>query len=214
MVTPDKKPTLSGNKAVPSSSCFLTGGTFIQAYRGRVLKTKSCKAKVCSGCGQEKKVSEFRKNGKYLYSKCRGCVLLKQRKYVEEHPLKIKALRLFNNSKRRNGVLLGIKNNLSYRWVEREIEKLIGLPCKYCLSLLTLDSISLDHVISLSNGGDSLQENIQFICKSCNSAKGQFNDSFFTPLLAFADKYGQKKILLGKLKAAAFIFRKGKNEVN
>jgi hypothetical protein len=41
-----------------------------------------------------------------------------------------------------------------------------------CLRCGTKDSLSIDHIVSLSQGGDNAITNLQTLCTSCNSAKG------------------------------------------
>lgn len=44
-----------------------------------------------------------------------------------------------------------------------------GLKCKTCFSI---DNITIDHIIPLSKGGTDALENLQLLCRSCNSRKG------------------------------------------
>ena len=46
------------------------------------------------------------------------------------------------------------------------------LRCHWCLELLTLESVSVDHLLPLSLGGDSQPENLTHSCKPCNFARG------------------------------------------
>lgn len=41
-----------------------------------------------------------------------------------------------------------------------------------CLKCQSANNLSLDHVIALSSGGDNSTDNLQTLCKSCNSSKG------------------------------------------
>ena len=41
--------------------------------------------------------------------------------------------------------------------------------CQKCQSK---DNISIDHVVSVLNGGEDSLDNLQTLCKSCNSSKG------------------------------------------
>jgi 5-methylcytosine-specific restriction endonuclease McrA len=43
---------------------------------------------------------------------------------------------------------------------------------KQCLCCGSTKQISLDHVVSVKNGGENSIENLQPLCKSCNSTKG------------------------------------------
>jgi len=44
-----------------------------------------------------------------------------------------------------------------------------GKVCKFCKSV---NNLSLDHIIPVSKGGENTFNNIQVLCKSCNSRKG------------------------------------------
>lgn len=41
-----------------------------------------------------------------------------------------------------------------------------------CVSCAACDDLTIDHVWPLSRGGDDGIENLQFLCRSCNSSKG------------------------------------------
>ena len=47
-----------------------------------------------------------------------------------------------------------------------------GSSCKYCTSILDVRNMVCDHMVPLSNGGDSILENLEMICKRCNTRKG------------------------------------------
>lgn len=44
-----------------------------------------------------------------------------------------------------------------------------GLKCKTCFSI---ENITVDHIIPISKGGSDAIENLQLLCRSCNSKKG------------------------------------------
>jgi hypothetical protein len=90
------------------------------------------------------------------------------------------------------------------------MEANINNPCIYCGIKLTLENCSADHRISLKNKGKNDIENMDIICKKCNRGKSDFNQDFFSELLETADKYGQRKSLLGKLAQATTIFGRWK----
>lgn len=67
---------------------------------------------------------------------------------------------------KRNALL---KNSL-FDLTKKDIEKIFkrDVVCVYCNSF---NKLSLDHIIPVSNGGDTTFNNIVLACKSCNSSK-------------------------------------------
>ena len=64
--------------------------------------------------------------------------------------------------------------NLPYRGVmlsRQNIYRRDGHKCQYCGSK---SSLTLDHVIPISKGGNSSWENLVTACKKCNARKGDF----------------------------------------
>ena len=53
--------------------------------------------------------------------------------------------------------------------VRKKIFKRDGRICKHCK---TNKNLTLDHIIPISKGGQNILENLQILCKSCNSKKG------------------------------------------
>ncbi len=47
----------------------------------------------------------------------------------------------------------------------------ISSDCPYCASPIS-DAVELDHIIPVKRGGLSTSENLVFVCRSCNQAKG------------------------------------------
>lgn len=50
-----------------------------------------------------------------------------------------------------------------------------------CLKCGSTKNIEIDHVVPLSRGGTNLFDNLQPLCKSCNSGKGGRNDADYRP---------------------------------
>lgn len=52
--------------------------------------------------------------------------------------------------------------------IRNKIKERDGNKCNYCGSV---DMLEIDHIIPISRGGNSTEDNLQVLCKSCNSAK-------------------------------------------
>ena len=63
------------------------------------------------------------------------------------------------------------------------IYKYYGKDCNYCGCTLTVANIVCDHIHPLSNGGDSIPDNLQIICRRCNVRKGNLSDKYFRRIL-------------------------------
>ena len=76
-----------------------------------------------------------------------------------------------------------------------------GDGCKYCDRKMTLRNMVCDHIIPLAKGGDSVIDNLQLICKSCNTRKGPLDEDDFKYLMEWVDqlKDETKQYVLRKL---------------
>ena len=76
-----------------------------------------------------------------------------------------------------------------------------GDGCKYCDKKMTLRNMVCDHIIPLAKGGDSVIDNLQLICKSCNTRKGPLDEDDFKYLMEWVDqlKDETKEYVLRKL---------------
>ena len=76
-----------------------------------------------------------------------------------------------------------------------------GEGCKYCKRKMVYRNMVCDHIIPLAKGGDSVKENLQLICKSCNTRKGPLDEEEFEYLMKWVDhlKDETKEYVLRKL---------------
>ena len=76
-----------------------------------------------------------------------------------------------------------------------------GKSCRYCRKKLTIRNMVCDHIIPLSKSGESVKENLQLICKSCNTRKGPLDEKDFEELIFWVEtlKDETKEYVLRKL---------------
>jgi 5-methylcytosine-specific restriction endonuclease McrA len=83
-----------------------------------------------------------------------------------------------------NGVLFDITiDELKYMFFHS-----YGEGCKYCDRKMTLRNMVCDHIIPLAKEGDSVIDNLQLICKSCNTRKGPLDEDDFKYLMEWVDQ--------------------------
>lgn len=88
------------------------------------------------------------------------------RRYTKTHPVKFQIKSLLRRT-RKSG------NGGSFTHTEWEALKAsFGYACLRCGQVAPQITLTADHVIPLSRGGDSNISNIQPLCLSCNSSKG------------------------------------------
>jgi len=79
------------------------------------------------------------------------------------------------------------KVDVLYDITSKELEALFleayNAPCKYCSTKLTYRNMACDHIVPLVKGGESIKDNLQLICKSCNTRKGPLDEKEFIQLL-------------------------------
>ena len=63
-----------------------------------------------------------------------------------------------------------------------------GKPCRYCKRKLTIKNMVCDHVVPLVKGGGSDIDNLQLICKSCNTRKGPLDEKSFRRILKWLSR--------------------------
>jgi 5-methylcytosine-specific restriction endonuclease McrA len=140
--------------------------------------------KECSGCQKVFSASSEhfhrQKNGKYGFtSKCKDCKNKQIADWTARNPEMSRAqkmrwknlnydkyLQIKRDDQRRR------KYNLKSGKVSVEDWNEMLKECNYsCLHCGITDDITQDHIIPLSKGGQNVIENIQPLCRSCNSSK-------------------------------------------
>lgn len=56
-------------------------------------------------------------------------------------------------------------------------------PCRYCETVISRNTLVIDHILPISKGGTSNILNLQVICKTCNGVKGSLEEVHFIQLL-------------------------------
>jgi 5-methylcytosine-specific restriction endonuclease McrA len=96
----------------------------------------------------------------------------KSREWEAIHPAKIRQYSLLSGHKRRAEKAQSGGSFTGQQWLE--VIKKFDERCVCCGDKKPLTA---DHVVPLSRGGSSFIENIQPLCKSCNSSKGNHHST-------------------------------------
>jgi len=75
-----------------------------------------------------------------------------------------------------------------------------GQPCKYCKTQLTYKNYVCDHIFPLSRGGESEAQNLQIICKRCNTQKGPMLEEEYISILGLIDTFTEESKVYVKRK--------------
>ena len=91
--------------------------------------------------------------------------------------------------------------NISLKEIRELIHAEYGKECRYCTNILKVNNMVCDHSIPLSNGGESVKDNLQMICARCNTRKGTLTDRQFGRVLAWLKRQPEivEKYVLRKL---------------
>lgn len=83
-------------------------------------------------------------------------------------------------------------------------EMVFPLDCHYCNVILGPSNCSLDHAFPIQRGGRELWSNYDFICFTCNRAKGVMDKLEFTSLCNLLNTFNEdiRNLVLKKLRAA------------
>jgi 5-methylcytosine-specific restriction endonuclease McrA len=60
-----------------------------------------------------------------------------------------------------------------------------GDKCKYCNDVLDVRNMVCDHMVPLSNGGESTTKNLEMICKRCNTRKGPLTTKEYSNVVSW-----------------------------
>lgn len=128
--------------------------------------TEQACTSVCPSCRQRKDLSEFI-NGVVGKIDCREC--------DKKSRLRIATL---DGQIRRAREIAAVGSHSEYQW-----HKVLKLYGRRCLRCGTKDDVTKDHIQPLVSGGSNDIENIQPLCRPCNSWKGSraidFRDAHF-----------------------------------
>lgn len=89
------------------------------------------------------------------------------------------------------------------RWLWKRVG-LNAIPCPYCHQPIDILSLTLDHIVPRSIGGEFTLANMEPICEDCNTAKGELSKDAFVALLALSRTFSgyDQGVLIKRLKAA------------
>lgn len=98
-----------------------------------------------------------------------------------------------------------------------ELRQLVGNAgllgrCYYCQDLLTIATLTLDHIKPLSIGGEHAIHNLQKICKDCNLVKSNLDNPMMLQLMVLMQQWPQKVVhdFRARLKLGGARYRGGK----
>lgn len=146
-----------------------------------IIINNEIEGKECNRCGKWQPLTNYHKHHRYAYGLnlyCKPCDRQAKNKYFQTEKGKNNAHRA--SSKRRSR-----KKQAKYIPYDRVvILKRDRYTCQNCGIKVhdrstgdwnTPDKAHLDHIISLENGGETREENLQVLCRSCNLSKGGQN---------------------------------------
>ena len=122
-------------------------------------------SKVCRDCGRLLSLDKFSRNGRkdgYRRPECREC---QHKRSKEINP---------NYQMTAGAVAARKKHNLLPREVAAAKAKKLaaqGYECAFCSAKLQVSDSHLDHQTPLARGGTHDMENLQVLCRRCNSEK-------------------------------------------
>ncbi len=77
----------------------------------------------------------------------------------------------------------GVDCNVTVEELELMFYESYGKQCKYCPKVLNIRTIACDHIVPLAKEGPSIVDNLQLICRTCNTRKGPLDESDFMNIM-------------------------------
>jgi 5-methylcytosine-specific restriction endonuclease McrA len=93
-----------------------------------------------------------------------------------------------------------VEFNISLATIRELFLSNYGSPCKYCSSVLDVRNMVCDHVVPLSCGGPSTLDNLEMICRRCNTRKGPLTSKEYTSVVEWLSNQSEQ--------VSSYIFRK------
>ena len=87
------------------------------------------------------------------------------------------------SSLKRRSIDYDVEYNIDSNDIRKMFYDIYGKECKYCEKKLNFRTIACDHIVPLSKGGPTTVENLQLICKACNTRKGPLDEEDFNILI-------------------------------
>ena len=91
-------------------------------------------------------------------------------------------------------------------------EASLGTRCPYCLTTLTVETVSLDHTVPKARVARKSEQNalsnLQCVCRECNQVKGEFTHNEFTRLLEVLDAEAPEALAIfrKRMKMATMVY--------
>lgn len=155
--TPDQK----ASRAITMAAYAMKNNDKIKAYQANYRKENSGKARESFLKWAKDNPERLRMTQKVWAEKNRDAV-----KKIH------KAWRDGNREKLRHWGQLRRSRTHKSMLSESDIVEIRALYVGGCVRCSRKDNLSLDHIIPVSKGGKHIRENIQILCRSCNSKKG------------------------------------------
>tara|TARA_X000001382_G_scaffold1563_1_gene1900 strand:+ start:21173 stop:21607 length:435 start_codon:yes stop_codon:yes gene_type:complete len=108
------------------------------------------------------------------------------------------------SSLKRRSIEANVKCTIDKTDIRKMFYDIYGKGCCYCDKRLDYRNIACDHIIPLAKNGPSTKENLQLICKTCNTRKGPLDEQDFILLMQLVgglpdelNKYVMRKLAKG-----------------